>query len=329
MRTIGFNATAKAVAASSVVTFSQSDIGASTGLVAIIGKIAGTGNGRNVGSGGVTRMVVKADNVPVLDWAFPHYRAAMKSLRGFYPSLKPFSQAALGAGGIALTSDQGAGVGAAESYIAALQPTGDFILPLNFFDRSSELEQDQCQFPPGAAVSVELYTGATITSSATIMLGWITTNQPATFSSMFCQQFLNFTANGTGQRANISQPGYMRGLTVPGHGVTRYRLQVSGVELAQIQGTLLESTLGAGAVVAVNDGSLLRAASRIGNTVGDFFGVNVDCDTNPDHEYISADCQLPLASGSSFLEADTSTAWLTSTPENTAAVWTYQQLARR
>lgn len=316
MRIWNFNGTGKAAVVSGVVTFTQSDIGASAGIVYLVGAIGGTGNGRFLGPGGVERLVVKQNGNPIYDLNYKSHFAYTK--RNSLANVSPYMGEEI----------------ASATYAAAISEffsrNQQFIIPLNFFDLEGEQYADECQFPPASQITVELYCGSTITTSATIYLGWaVTTIRPKCFP-MVINSYLNIAASASVQNFAMSQPGIYRGIIIPRLGLTRLKLTVANGMIFQMRGSNTVVAPSGAVIGYFDEGDMIAASQMLEGGEVPFFNAAGSEELrilNPSpHHCIMQDTGQQISLGGSNIEVDTGSNWATAQPDNTVGIISYIKL---
>lgn len=258
MRKTSFNGSAKviAVGVAQTLTFSGADV-EGDGVVAyhFVEQAAG-----NILSD-IDRVRVKASGVTIFD-------VSMNQLRAMCEALSPAN-------------------------LAPATTRQSFTIPLCLLDEFGADRQDVCQFPRGAAPTIEILfnTGA---AAGGLLCGWTKSNVTPQFYPRFLSSSTGIALNAanTNWRVNIADPGIVYGYTVATVGLARLRLLLSGEEAVNMQGAAAAAGIGD---MLLESQSLWRA-----HTI-----------TDPIYQRVTLG--RPANPGSSFFELDTSTAVVANT----------------
>lgn len=203
-RFLDFNASSKVTAASSTVTFTATDI-PGDGVIAYI--LDFTGAGMTIGD--LSRIRLKAGGNQIWDCDFAHFTSLYE--RYSFGNRAPVA---------ADTS---------------------MMLPLFLPGLRREEEADECQFPRGAAPSLELVIGAG-GAAGTVTAHWVRTTIAPKFYPAFLANVLNWSASTNNNRYPVTEGGAVKAVTLNTTGLTRGRLELSGVKRFEASGVgLIES----------------------------------------------------------------------------------------
>lgn len=203
-RFLDFNASSKVTAASVTVTFTATEI-PGDGVIAYL--LDFTGAGMTIGD--LSRIRLKAGGNQIIDVDFAHYSSWFERYS--------FGNRAPLAGDTSMT------------------------IPLFLPGRRNELEADQCQFPRGAAPSLELVIGAG-GAAGTVTCHWVRSTVAPLYYPAFLGQVLNWSASTNNNRYPITEGGAVKGVTLNTTGLTRGRLELAGVKRFEASGLgLIES----------------------------------------------------------------------------------------
>lgn len=191
-RFLDFNQSTKVTAASSTVTFTATDI-PGDGVVAYL--LDFTGAGMTIGD--LSRIRIKAGGNQIWDVDFAHFAAWFE--RYSFSNRLPV---------------------AADTRMT---------LPLWLPGYQDENVADQCQFPRGAAPSIELVIGAG-GAAGTVTASWIRSTVAPKWFPAFLGNTLNWAASTNNNRYPLTEPGTVKALGLNTTGVTRARLELGGVK---------------------------------------------------------------------------------------------------
>lgn len=163
------------------------------------------------------------------------------------------------------------------------------VIPLNMPDRPTEDSQDECQFPPQKEMQVEVVTTATI-AAGNIMLTWEQTDQVAKYYQKYVSSQINIGTSVKSGKYTFSEGGIIRGFTLPMTGIDRMELVISDTKAIMMPGPQFATGAWGNAI----SGSQL---AHDGSTIA-----------TP--KLVKVSLNLPAASGGSYLQLDTGTAWV-------------------
>lgn len=216
MRLINQNPSTKATAASGTVTFTSSDFDAA-GLVAALFLF--TGAGMTVGD--LTRIRVKNAGITTHDMSLAQFQAWYQLYYGIAPVaadtafILPFY----------LPTDRLHGEPGVD------QAVGELL-------RGSTDEQDICQILRGSNPSIELVIGAG-GAAGTVQMAWIKSTAIPRFYPVHLGNVLAIAASSANAHYSITEPGLIKGYTLPTTGLTRGKLTLGGIDRSNIEGVTL------------------------------------------------------------------------------------------
>ena len=167
-----------------------------------------------------------------------------------------------------------------------------FSVPLNFMDAPRGMSgeaQDQCQFPPNREIQIELVTNAAVVAGS-VVCGWKQTDIPAQYFMRYYSSVMNLPAGSRNVKYTFSEPGIVRGFTLPTAGIDRAELYISDRSAWRLPGSQF------GSAVAANTGDMLRQKDffETGQTA---LATATTC--------VGVDLGIPALQGSSYLLLDT------------------------
>jgi hypothetical protein len=182
-------------------------------------------------------------------------------------------------------------------------------IPLNSLDAKSDDEGDRCQFMPGASATVEVVVVSGASQAGTLMLGWTKTTVAPEFFMTLIESNTNVAASTTNGRSPLSGPGFVQGLGLPTQGLNRVRAILSGLEVANIPGSVYNGAT-AGAL-----GDLLIAMQNLYE--------NPDAATDTEtYQFIKLNQGLEANPATSWLELTTASNWGTSSASTAQTLYT-------
>lgn len=203
-RFLDFNQSTKVTAASTTVTFTATDI-PGDGVIAYLLDFTGAG----MTAGDLSRIRLKAGGNQIWDVDFNHYSA-------WYERYS-FSNRAPAAADTSMT------------------------IPLYLPGLRSEEDADRCQFPKGAAPSIELVIGAG-GAAGTVTAHWVRSTVAPQFYPVFLGNVLNWAASTNNNRYPLTEGGAIKAVSLNTTGLTRGRLEIAGTKRFEASGIgLIES----------------------------------------------------------------------------------------
>jgi hypothetical protein len=182
-------------------------------------------------------------------------------------------------------------------------------IPLNSLDARSDDEGDRCQFMPGASATVEVVIVTGAGQAGTLMLGWTKTTVAPEFFMTLIESNTNVAASTTNGRSPLSGPGFVQGLGLPTQGLNRFRAILSGLEVANIPGSVYNGAT-AGAL-----GDLLVAMQSLYE--------NPDTATDTEtYQFIKLNQGLEANPATSWLELTTQSNWGTASASTAQTLYT-------
>jgi hypothetical protein len=209
-----FLGTGKVVpAAGGTIIFSGNELPGSTpgaSLVALHLRLEGGGTtaANNATLDNITRIRVKANGGTLYDCTYVQLRALLETFQ--------WSNGSPAAGGVQVT------------------------IPFYMMDdRASEEMQDLCAFPLGATPSLELTFGPT-TDGCTVFPSWTLSDVNPTNYPVFYASQMNIALGAVNGSVPIMEDGFVRALTVPITGLSRFRAIFGGVQRVHAQGRVAD-----------------------------------------------------------------------------------------
>lgn len=184
--------------------------------------------------------------------------------------------------------------------------TQRFTIPLyNLLSQAGDGARDECQFPPGAQVTLEIQWGASIGTTPTIVAGWTTTDAPARAYPKILSSQMNIGASQATGRYNFSEDGVICAYALSTPGMSRARVVISGDQVMHLGGQLANSASDVNGLFLEAqqlDGKLSEIAN--GTNIANLVSAVV-----ADPLWFENGQKKAAASGSSFIELSTTAAW--------------------
>jgi hypothetical protein len=162
---------------------------------------------------------------------------------------------------------------------------------------------------PGASATVEVVIVTGAGQAGTLMLGWTKTTVAPEFFMTLIESNTNVAASTTNGRSPLSGPGFVQGLGLPTQGLNRFRAILSGLEVANIPGSVYNGAT-AGAL-----GDLLVAMQSLYE--------NPDTATDTEtYQFIKLNQGLEANPATSWLELTTQSNWGTASASTAQTLYT-------
>lgn len=203
MRTFWHDATAHPIPASGTIPISSREL---VGAGVVVYGFSMTGNGGVLGgAGGIQRIKLKADGEVLIELTAAQLVSYLAGSSAWAASLT---------------------LGAAT----------EFWLPCNLPWMPNESSRDMCQFPAGAAPSMEIETGSAGDGTGSLQVSAIRTDpRKAKFRPVIRTQAMGVSASSTNQAVNLTVKGLIQGFGMATTGLDRLRARLNGLSMLDLR----------------------------------------------------------------------------------------------
>lgn len=228
-----FSSATRAVAASATTVCNWTTEIPTRRLTKLVVVFTDAGLGTPLTLAEVTRVVVKANNLPIID-------CTLEELRAYRFRFSKGGSATLPA---AITTNA-----------AVATALRRFTIPFTILDAVSKDMQHTCQFPPDSSISAEITFVTAANQAGTVSIGWEQTSVEPMWYPKLVGYAANCPASQTNFRVLLSEPeGIIEGFGLPTIGLSRGRLVLDGEQVKHLLGQLTASASGFDA----NTGSMM------------------------------------------------------------------------
>lgn len=169
-------------------------------------------------------------------------------------------------------------------------------------------EQDQCQFPPGAQVTIEIAFGGTLGTSPVMQVGWRQTDMPARMYPKMIGSQMSILASQANARYAFSEEGIICAYGLNTVGIAKKRLVLSGEQVVHMGGAL-RATPSTTNVEGLHL-EMQQLESRLGDLANTTAVTNALGATIVDPTWWEVHKKLPAVAGRTFIELQTLSTWV-------------------